>query len=267
MKTTLISHFYNEEFLLPHWIEHHKPMFDNVVMINYKSTDRSVEIIRDMAPDWKIVNSCNMFFDEPHIGHEVERIETEFNGWKIVLNTTEFLFHPDIRSYAESLEHKNKIGIRTNGVILVDRPEERSIVQKPLCLTKTFGYMESDVLIKPSTTGYASRSRSRLFHRNRSGLYRAGRHDNHVTNEIDNEFILLWFGWAPFDKVKYRKLQIQHKVSIQQKINDPAWARLYVIDEQKLEKMFFQETSRSYNLLEHPIYKQAYDRYLHHNIL
>ena len=43
---TIISHFYNEEYLLPFWLNHHKKYFTNAIMIDYDSTDNSVDIIK-----------------------------------------------------------------------------------------------------------------------------------------------------------------------------------------------------------------------------
>src|SRR6516164_5807036 len=54
MPLTLISHFWNEEFLLPYWLRHHLPLFDHGVLIDYTSTDRSVEIIHELAPHWEV---------------------------------------------------------------------------------------------------------------------------------------------------------------------------------------------------------------------
>ena len=45
--TTVISHFYNEEYLLPWWLAHHTKLFDHGILINKGSTDRSVEICKN----------------------------------------------------------------------------------------------------------------------------------------------------------------------------------------------------------------------------
>ena len=44
---SIISHFYNEEYLLPWWLNHHKKYFDYGLMIDYNSPDISVEVIKD----------------------------------------------------------------------------------------------------------------------------------------------------------------------------------------------------------------------------
>ena len=80
---SIISHFYNEEYLLPWWLEHHKKYFDYGLMINYNSTDRSVEIIKDICPDWQIVNSTNEQFDALRVDSEVSYYEEQIPGWKI----------------------------------------------------------------------------------------------------------------------------------------------------------------------------------------
>jgi hypothetical protein len=60
---TIISHFYNEEYLLPWWLEHHKKIAPFGVMIDYHSTDRSVEIIKSICPHWEIRTTRNESFD------------------------------------------------------------------------------------------------------------------------------------------------------------------------------------------------------------
>jgi len=68
---TVICHFYNEEFLLPWWLNHHRSIFDHGIMINYHSTDRSVEIIRELCPTWEIRYSRNIDFHAEKIDLEV----------------------------------------------------------------------------------------------------------------------------------------------------------------------------------------------------
>ena len=88
---TILSHFYNEEYLLPFWLEHHKKIFDHGILIDYHSNDRSVEIIKTICPNWEVVKSRNEFFGATSIDREVEDIEIKINGWRICLNTTEFI--------------------------------------------------------------------------------------------------------------------------------------------------------------------------------
>lgn len=88
---TVISHFYNEEYLLPAWLEHHKKIFDFGILIDYHSTDNSVAICKEICPNWQIFTSGNQFFDAAACDNEVEFYESQLPGWKIALTTTEFL--------------------------------------------------------------------------------------------------------------------------------------------------------------------------------
>ena len=78
MPLTLISHFWNEEFLLPYWLRHHYPLFDHGVLLDYASTDQSVEIIRALAPRWEVRPSRNQWFDARDADAEVMEVEREF---------------------------------------------------------------------------------------------------------------------------------------------------------------------------------------------
>jgi len=259
----LISHFFNEEFLLPFWLKHHVSMFDHGVMIDYGSTDRSVEIIRELAPDWEIRPTKNEWFVEPAIGKEVMEVEEEVSGWKMVLNTTEFVLHHDLRAYAKSLGKKP--GIRTTGVIVVDHPEDRGKhdYDELLVAQKTHGYFEVDVLTKGvSTTKMRALSRCRLLHQQPNGMYTEGRHTNQITGENSDELFLCWFGWSPFtQEMKGRKEQIQHKTPEEQKIKS-GWKEFYCVDDGKLEEMYLEESGRSYDLLTNDKYRIALQQFL-----
>ena len=90
-KTTVICHFYNEEYLLPWWLMHHRRIFDHGIMIDYRSTDRSCEIIRSLCPEWEIRDTRNKFFDSQITDDEVVFYEGTVAGWRMALNVTEFL--------------------------------------------------------------------------------------------------------------------------------------------------------------------------------
>ena len=259
----LISHFYNEEFLLPFWLKHHVPLFDHGIMVDYGSTDNSVDIIRELAPNWEIRKTRNKFFVEPQIGDEMMDIEQSIKGWKIILNTTEFIVHPDLRAYTKSLGDKK--GICTTGVIMVDKKEDREVALDPdrlLIDQKSWGYFEVDVLEKVSTTGCQAFSRARLLHQVPKGGYSIGRHINAVTKEQDPNLFLCWFGWSPFGQAgKDRKMQIQTKVNDKQRAIKQ-WAKCYVVDDKRLEEMYLEEEARSYNLLNNARYAKAVQRFV-----
>jgi hypothetical protein len=87
--TTLITHIYNEEFLLPFWISHHIKKFDDVIVIDFASTDSSRKIIRDLAPNWIVVESPLETFDAEELDKFITNVERKISGPRIVLTITE----------------------------------------------------------------------------------------------------------------------------------------------------------------------------------
>ena len=144
----VISHFLNEELFLPHWLRHHVPMFDHGIMIDYGSTDRSVEIIRELAPHWEIRKTHNDRFMEPAITNEVAEIEKGLppKYWKLVLNVTEFLVCADLRVFIVNFEKEfpHLPGFKTTGILMVDSPEEEQteLTDAPLVLQRRHGIVE-----------------------------------------------------------------------------------------------------------------------------
>lgn len=119
IEATLISHFYNEEMLLPYWIKHHKQIFDHAILINHGSTDRSFDIIKEMAPEWDVIDSSLKEFDALLTDFEVEKVEEKIRGWKVCLNTTEFL----VGSLKEVISKYSSLGIKSiypRAMVMVD---------------------------------------------------------------------------------------------------------------------------------------------------
>lgn len=208
MRLTVISHFYNEEFLLPYWLRHHTQIFDHGVLIDYQSTDRSVEIIKELAPNWEIRPSHYTVFDPFTLDMEVSEIEQELKGWKTALNTTEFLVHHNIRGVIQEVEDKlpSCLGILPAGVALWDSEKEydQPLTHAPLFMQRFTGWVES-----PPPYGH----RHRLIHRANHGHYHVGRHDTALTQVVYRpDVFCVWCGWSPYPQVKQRKLQIQDRM-------------------------------------------------------
>jgi hypothetical protein len=209
MKKTILCHFYNEEYMLPWFLTHHKQMFDHGIMIDYHSTDRSVEIIKEICPTWDIVTSRNKDFQADKIDTEVNDIEASIEGWKICLNVTEHL----IGDYSVMTDEPTQLLVP--GVFFVDCNRERAVTHDlPLYEQKAEGFMFSD-----SPRNFLER-RARSLH-NVPVKYPAestqlcmspGRHWNQYNTK---ELAIFYYGWCPFDTGQIgRKLQIQTQIPL-----------------------------------------------------
>ena len=143
---TVITHFYNEEYLLPFWIKHHREIFDHGIFINYKSTDKSVDLIKKYAPSsWQIVDSENDSFDGNLCDLEVMRYEQRVKGWKIALNVTEFFICPNIDDIEKECSKNDFNGFKTQGIIVVDhQPDQEINLDIPIINQKCHGFLEQD---------------------------------------------------------------------------------------------------------------------------
>jgi hypothetical protein len=88
--TTLISHIYNEEFLLPFFIAQHYKKFEQGIILDYGSTDGSLRILKELAPNWSIIDCSEEEFDALKLDALIHSIEEKISGVCLVLTTTEF---------------------------------------------------------------------------------------------------------------------------------------------------------------------------------
>lgn len=265
---TLISHFWNEEFLLPFWIKHHLPMFDHVVLIDYDSTDRSAEIIRDLAPHWEIRQSRNKIFEANAVDQEVMDIESEFRGWKVCLNTTEFLVHSDVRSFLRDFETRrpDALGLVTLGLIIADtEAEEHQAIrtEEPLVLQRTHGYIEHQYA-PVKQCGRLRLGRYRLLHKAIHGHYHKGRHGTDLPNIVhridpgykfsdilpEDVLHVAAFAYAPMAHIRPRKLAIQTRIP-KDRIRHH-----HRITPQELQQQYEEARTKSIDLLTIPLYKK-----------
>jgi len=209
MKKNLLCHFYNEEYMLPWFLNHHKQIFDHGIMIDYHSTDRSREIIKELCPTWDIVTSRNPDFQADKIDTEVEDLERAIDGWRICLNVTEQL----IGDYSIMDEVPGK-QILVPSIFMVDCDRERTVTHDlPLYKQKFDGFMFD-------TQANFLERRARSLH-NYPVHYPAqptyecmapGRHFNSANTE---RLAILYYGWCPFDEGGIaRKLQIQTQIPL-----------------------------------------------------
>ena len=207
MRKTLISHFFNEEYLLPWFLNHHKQIFDHGIMIDYHSTDRSVEIIKENCPTWDIITSRNIDFQADNIDTEVMDIERNIDGWKIALNVTEMM----IGDYSILDDTPRQYLLPT--LFMVDTDRDNSVSQNlPLYEQKHWGFS-----FKDSQQAFLER-RSRSIHnipmfyppQNTAECMGPGRHYHHYNTD---QLVIFYYGWCPFDDGGVaRKLQIQTQI-------------------------------------------------------
>jgi Glycosyl transferase family 2 len=200
----LISHFYNEEYLLPWWLMHHTKIFDHGILINKGSTDRSVELCKLFAPHWEVRDSMYTGFDALATDSEVMKIEQEVDGWKMILNTTEFLCFSNKEKFWASLTDLGERMYWIEGMVMVDDPDysyQDPNYEMPLVKQRHHGYLPNEWRLWP---------RGRFIHNHQYGSYTAGRHSTtHKFMTYPPLAFILWFGFSPWnDAIRKRKLQI-----------------------------------------------------------
>jgi hypothetical protein len=200
MKLTCLTHVYNEEHLLPFWLNHHKDMFDEIIVIDYRSTDKSVEICKQICPTCKVITTRNRYFEAIETDKEVMDIEKDTEGIKIVLNTTEFLF--------------SSVPIRdlftADNPICYDIKVTSPYSNKQYEFNNNYelfsGLLNEDVV-------YHKDRLSRFLHNFPTGNYSVGRHSTHNPTAKNNNIQVVWFGYYPFNEnTLIRKLQIQNNM-------------------------------------------------------
>jgi Glycosyl transferase family 2 len=213
MKRVVLCHFYNEEYLLPWWLMHHRKIFDHGIMVNYASTDRSCEIIRELCPTWQIVDSRNLDFGPMEaIDAEIVDYEKQLNCARICLNVTEFIYGNydllDGPSCVSDYQHYNPDTTRGSDWQIIipchimtdlewDRPYDSSI--------DLIGQHKMGVTYQ--IDDYTRKARSAHNH---VVWYPNGRH---FGNPSTHDLYILWFGFAPMnDRAIQRKTQITPRV-------------------------------------------------------
>jgi len=239
----IISHILNEEYLMRWWVPHHLKKFDHGIIIDYGSTDNSLDIIRTLAPHWEIVRSVNPDFNAYTLDVEVHNIEKQvqekFPGaWMIALNATEFLFgdtsiltnmlrnrcqkllpcdtmvDPVDLEYIEPDVNQSLVSQRTHGIPM--------IWNKQNCV---FPY-ENEINWAVSPTG----SHPDIFYANRLMRSVHNYSHNYMENSMNpgggrhywgapfDYLRVLWYGWSPFtNELIKRKCAIQHAIPEQDK--------------------------------------------------
>jgi len=204
---TIITHIFNEEYLLPFWLEYHSSIFDHGIIIDYCSTDKSIDIIHTFCPTWTIIKTKNVdshgnpVFDALLIDKEVTEIEKMIDGHKICLNVTEFFV---ILNEVFSVDDIHRIPIYS---MMSLQNDPKNIVD----------FFNVDLFKLRSTPGIYFDRGYRTLHSKPFIYYHIGRHYIHEgqgNTVISTNFIILWAELYPFNqKFIERKLQIKNNMS------------------------------------------------------
>lgn len=234
---TVITHIYNEEFLLPWWLKHHTQIFDHGIIIDYGSTDNSVEICKKYAPNWSVVNSRNSEFDAVLCDFEVMNYEYHITGFKIALTVTEFLIGSKY-----TLDQFEKLSLKTtiNGWVLpiIEMhdlyPGEIPSYDLPLQAQKFHG---RDI------------DSGRLYHRAPVALYGLGRHNAYVSNlHASENLLILKYAFSPWCKELIdRKLQIKDKRSKNDEMFGTGIQHTFTLEQWEEKKALVIDKVKNYN--------------------
>jgi UDP-glucose 4-epimerase len=202
IKTTLLTNVFNEEYLLPFWLHHHKNIFDEIVIVDYNSTDKSMEICRRICPDCKIIKTRNEYFDAEEIDREFMDIENGIEGIKIVLNTTEFLF---CETELRDIFQYNTNSPISYAITAVTPYSANSYHIKNHY--ELFYYLLDKNIVYHHDRG------TRQLHNFPNGQYTVGRHTTNNPSEVSNKAHIVWLGYYPMNEdLLKRKMQIQQNI-------------------------------------------------------
>ena len=201
-KTYLLTNVYNEEYLLPFWLHHHKDIFDEIIIIDYHSTDSSMEICKRICPHCKIITTRNNYFDACEIDKEFMDIENSIEGIKVVLNTTEFLMcdRPLKEIFANV---PNPVSFN----VTVNSPYSKNKYININNNYELFSNMLNDDIVFHQDRWH------RQVHTYTNGNYCVGRHKTNNPCINTDEMHIIWLGFYPMNEnLLQRKLQIKANI-------------------------------------------------------
>jgi UDP-glucose 4-epimerase len=176
-------------------------MFDEIIVIDYNSTDKSIEICKSICPECKIIKTRNECFEAEEIDKEFMDIENTIEGIKIVLNTTEFLFCE--KSIKDLFIHDTE---PVSYAITVISPYSRNSYHINNNY-ELFNNLFNDDVVYHYDRG------TRQIHNFSNGNYTIGRHSTNNNSVPTNKAHIIWMGYYPMnDNLLKRKLQIKDNI-------------------------------------------------------
>lgn len=233
----VICHVRNEKYLLNWWLQHHKDKFDHGVIVDYHSTDDSMDLVKQITPKWQVIKSANKDFNAANCDIEIMNIERSIQqqypyAWMITLNVTEFLVG-NTRKLLSA--YKSQKPVRMQKLIpcdvMIDSKEQMFTEPDPnvsLVKQRTFGmpmdYSEDTIYNAYAGSRDFQSIEDDVMYDNRkmrsmhnfplnyfdTSVWRAGRHYWGTPCE---DFRILWYGYSPFtEDLIQRKLAIQTQI-------------------------------------------------------
>jgi len=233
----VICHVRNEKYLLNWWLQHHKDKFDHGIIVDYHSTDDSMDLVKQITPKWQVVKSVNKDFNAANCDIEVMNIERSIQqqypyAWMIALNVTEFLIGNTKRLLSA---YKSQKPVRMQKLIpcdvMIDTEEQKFTEPNPnlsLVKQRSFGmpcdYSEDTIYNAYAGSRDFQSIEDNVMYDNRkmrsmhnfplnyfdTSVWRAGRHYWGTPCE---DFRILWYGYSPFTEgLIQRKLAIQTQI-------------------------------------------------------
>jgi Glycosyl transferase family 2 len=215
----VISRFFNESYLMPWWLKHHREIFDHGILIDSNSTDDTSDICRTLAPDWEIVKTEVREFTIIMTDFEVMKHEARFpDAWKIALNTSEFLVTPGLSKLEGVVIQKGYAGVALPGAIMVDtEPDKLPSPDLPLMQQKNSGFWEEGFdFATAAILGHKEPTHGRVYHRFEIGAYAPGRHRSLLPGlgrASREDGAIWWYGFSPWTEAfRTRKRQFANTI-------------------------------------------------------
>lgn len=248
--TTVILNIYNEEYLLPYWLEYHRKLFDHGIVIDYDSTDNSLDIVRQYCPTWEIRRTTHIVngkpvFEPVAIDQEAMAIENTIPGYKIFLNVTEWLMTSKPLKECLAWNQPN-----TCYLLNVFTPANHEISHTPRTTAEFIEGMRGKLILNTWIRRY------RFIFNRANGNYTMGRHDTYVKEDYpaDMEQVtsyercgmcIVWCGYYPLtDKMFARKLQVKTHFNVELEMKRKScWQHFY--DLEKMKSVYAEICERS----------------------
>lgn len=248
----LIAHFYNEEYLLPFWLNHHKEIFEHGVLIDSHSTDNSVEIINKTVPTWKVIKSPVKKFNSEIMEKLIMDIESEYeNEIKIVLNISEFLIINKKDKFKQLLG-KDRFSYWIQAAMMVDKDPISSNITN-LLEEKYYGFWHTDLNVYKIRNRYPfanSGYRERLIHNYSNGQYLPGRHKTLIENSkrmSKNIAYIRWYNYSPWNN-NFIDRKLSFAKTLSENDIQKNYGKQHLSKLEEMEKLYRYYKKISYNI-------------------